>query len=315
MAPTRVRAALGLALALTAAVGAVPAHATFPGRNGAIAYISNGINGDRSPIVDTRSIEVAPRGGRAEPHTLIECEVTDGVPSGGNCDADTYFSDPSYSADGRRVVFDTGDRLAVIDSDGSDFTLLPGTTANDGNPAFSPNGERIAFTGTNDRGTTDVYVRRLDGGPARVLVYDASAPAWSSRNRLAYVREGNIYSADPNGRRRRFVTSGVSPDWSPDGRRLVLVRPAPNLTFAGYTGRLYVVGAGGRGLRRIGARNDLSNPVWSPDGHWLAFDGFDFGVHRRQVTGVPHLREIAPTQYGDEGAFIGSFSPTWQPRR
>jgi Tol biopolymer transport system component len=308
------RAALGLALVLTVLVGAAPAQATFPGRNGAIAFVHSSSSGDSAPILDTRSLEVALRGGLAEPRPLLECELTDGVPSGGNCTG-TTFASPSYSANGRRIVFDTGDRLAVIDSDGSDLTLLPATTANDGDPAFSPNGERIAFTGTNDRGTTDVYVRRLDGGPARVLVYDASAPAWSSRNRLAYVREGNVYSADPNGRRRRFVTSGVSPDWSPSGRRLVLVRPDPNLTFAGGTGRLFVVDASGRGLRRIGARNDLSNPVWSPDGHWIAFDGFDLGVYRRRLTGRPRLHEVAPTQIGSEGAFVAAGSPTWQPRR
>jgi Tol biopolymer transport system component len=67
----------------------------------------------------------------------------------------------------------------------------------DGNPAFSADARRIVFTGTNDRGTTDLYVRRLDGGAARLIVHDAGEPAWSCGNRLAYVRGGNVYLARP----------------------------------------------------------------------------------------------------------------------
>jgi dipeptidyl aminopeptidase/acylaminoacyl peptidase len=313
MAPQRL--GLGLVALLASLAWAVPVQASFPGRNGAIAYVSNGSGGGPGPITDIRSIEVAARGGRGEPRTLIKCTLTDGVPSGANCTEDTFYSSPSFSPDGRRIAFDTGDRLAVIDVDGSDFTLVPAATANDGDPAFSPDGRRIAFTGANDRGGTDVYIRRLGGGPARKLVLDASAPTWSARGRLAYVREGNVYSADPNGRKRRFITSGLSPDWSPDGRRLLVVRPDPRLTFAGSTGRIYIVEANGHVVRRVGTNNSLSNPVWSPDGRWLAFDGFDFGVHRRRLTVHARIKEIAPTQYGDEDAFVASFSATWQPRQ
>jgi hypothetical protein len=304
---------VGLALSLVlSGLAVAPAQASFPGRNGAIAFVQNSASGEPAPIVETRAL-AAVLPGATQPRDLVECRLTDGVPSGGDCSV-TRYSAPLYSPDGRRIVFDAGDRLAVIDADGSDLTLLPATTAGDGDPVFAPDGERIAFTGVNDRGTTDLYVRRLDGGPARVVVYDASAPAWSSRNRLAYVREGNVYTADPNGRRRRFVSSGVSPDWSPNGRRLALVRPSPNLTFAGDTGRLYIVRANGRGPRRVGSRADLSHPVWSPDGRWLAYDGFELGVHKRRLVGRPRVRQVAPTQIGSEGAFIASYGPTWQPR-
>jgi len=95
----------------------------------------------------------------------------------------------------------------------------------------------------------------------------------------------------------------------------VLVRPAPNLTYAGSTGRLYVVNANGRGLRRIGSRSDHSNPVWSPDGRWLAYDGFELGVYRKRLGSRRPAREVAPTQIGSEGAFVSSVQPAWRPRR
>ena len=302
---------LGLAAAVAVLLAAAPAQATFPGRNGAIAYVHAGGSGEQGPVVDTRGLYAAvPRS--QDPLTLLECQVTDGVPSG-DCIGTAYAS-PSYSRSGRRIVFDTGAQLALLAADGSNPTLLPAVTADDGDPVFSPDGRSIAFTGANERGSTDLYVRRLDGAAARVIVYDASAPAWSSRNRLAYVRDGNVYSADPNGRKRRFVTSGVSPDWSPNGGRLVLVRPLPRLTFAVDLGRIFVVNANGRGLRRIGSSDDLSHPVWSPNGKWIAFEGFESGVHKRRVTGRPHLTEVAPTQIGSEGSFSASYGPAWQPR-
>jgi hypothetical protein len=307
------RAGLALAALVAAFLAAAPAQATFPGRNGAIAYIHGSGSGEQGPVVDTRGLYAAvPRA--QDPLKLIDCQVTDGVPSGGDC-IGTLFASPSYSASGRRIVFDTGAQLALIGADGSNLQLLPAVTADDGDPVFSPDGRRVAFTGINDRGGTDLYVRRLDSGAARVIVYDASAPAWSSRNRIAYVREGNVYSADPNGRKRRFVSSGVSPDWSPDGSRLVLVRPLARLPFAIDLGRVFVVNANGRGLRRVGRGDDLSHPVWSPDGKWIAFEGFESGVHKRRVTGRPRQTEVAPTQLGSEGAFIASYSPAWQPRQ
>jgi dipeptidyl aminopeptidase/acylaminoacyl peptidase len=302
---------VGLAVALVALAAAVPAEATFPGRNGVIAYVQNGSSGGPGTYYDTHGLYASPPRRQAPSRTLLQCKFTAFVPQ--DCEITDFYA-PSYSANGRRIVFDADKQVGIINADGSGLRLLSAVTSNDGDPAFSPDGKRIVFTGANDHGGTDVYVRRIDGAEPKAIVYDAEEPAWSSRNEIAYVREGNIYAADPKGRHKRFVTSGVSPDWSPDGRRLVLIRPGPNFTFAVHMGRLHVVGARGHGLRALGKRRDISNPVWSPDGRWLAFDGFDLGVHKRRF--LPHTRifEIAPTQIGDEGAFVSSYEATWQPR-
>ena len=98
----------------------------------------------------------------------MDCQLTDGAPSGGNC-AGTSYRSPSYSRDGARIVFDAGERIGVMAADGSGLSLLPAVTADDGNPAFAPDGQRIVFSGTNDRGTTDLYVRRVDGGAAQPI--------------------------------------------------------------------------------------------------------------------------------------------------
>ena len=288
-------------------VAAVPAHATFPGRNGGIAYAQLTTSGDLAPMITERArlLVALPPFGSERRRTLVDC--------GPDCPGTAYRS-PSYSPDGERIVFDAGARLAVIDADGGEVALLPATTTDDGDPCFSDDGKRIAFTGVNDRGGTDLYTRRLDGGGARLIIRDAAEPAWSSRGRLAYVRSGNVYSARPNGGDRRWVTSGVSPDWSPNGRRLALVRPLPALTFDGPTGRMYTVAPSGRELRRVGRRTDVSHPVWSPDGRWLAYDGFDLGIYVKRLGSGAAPREVAPTQFSGESGSISSVSPAWRPR-
>ena len=225
---------------VTLAAAAAPAQATFPGRNGGIAFGQRTASGDSDPVITehSRLLVALPPFARDRTRTLLDCHTTDGAPNGGDCSAMDHLT-PSYSPDGERIVFDAGERLAIIDADGGEAVLQPAATADDGDPCFSPDGKRIAFTGANDRGGTDLYIRGLEGGAAHLIIHDAGAPAWSSRNRLAYVRSGNVYTANPNGRARRWVTSGVSPDWSPNGRRLALVRPSPNLTFDGVTGRMY----------------------------------------------------------------------------
>jgi Tol biopolymer transport system component len=302
-----------IALALVALAAFAPsAHAAFSGRNGAVAFVQRTVTGDSvdPPVEHTRLAARHVFGMRDR--LLVDCELTDGAPSGGNCIGRSYRS-PSYSRGGERIVFDAGERIGVMAADGSGLSLLPAVTADDGNPAFAPDGRRIVFSGTNDRGTTDLYVRRLDGGAAQLIVNDAGEPTWSVRDVIAYVRSGNIYVARSGGGHRRFVTSGVSPDWSPDGRRLLLVRPLSRLTFDVPIGRMYVVGAHGEGLRRIGPPADASRPVWSPEGNWIAYEAFEAGILAKRIGSSEPAREIATTQSSGESGSVASFDPAWRP--
>jgi WD40 repeat protein len=302
-----------LILAMLAVLAmAAPAAATFPGRNGALAYSQSNSSGDSAPPRNTSSI-LSQRSRAAEPRVVVTCESDDAGPIEGDCAA-TGFSDLSFSPDGKWIAFDAGARIGIVAATGGPVRLLPAATSNDGDPSFSPDGKRIAFTGANDHGTTDLYLRRADGTRgARRVKGDAGQPAWGPRGVIAYVRGDNVYLRLAGHRGWRRVTFGVSPDWSPDGRRLVIVRPASSLTYDGPIGRIFTVRPDGRGLARVGRENYASHPVWSPDGRWIAYDGFDLGVHVKLVGARTQAREWAPTQISGESGSVVSAYPAWRP--
>jgi dipeptidyl aminopeptidase/acylaminoacyl peptidase len=293
------------------AVLAPSAQATFGGSNGPIVFAQRSTSGDQvDPSVEHTRL-VTRRATGTRDRVLVDCELTGGAPSAGNCTGASYTS-PSYSRDGSRIVFDAGERIGLMNADGTGLRLSSAATANDGDPAFAPDGRRIVFTGANDRGTTDLYVRSIDGG-TRLILNDAGEPSWSSRDVIAYVRSGNIYVARPGGLHRRWVTSGVSPDWSPDGRRLIFVRPLARLTFDLPIGRMYESDARGGRLRRIGPAVDASHPKWSPQGNWIVYEVFDSGVFAKRLGSSAPAREVALTQSSGESGSVGAFDPAWRP--
>ena len=112
--------------------------------------------------------------------------------------------------------------------------LLTVSPAFDGDPAWSPDGEQIAFTSERD-GDREVYVMNADGSNAVRLTTSAGFdenPSWSSGGkRIAFdsMRDGNleiyIMNADGSGVVRVTDHPAIDaiPDWSPDGKRIVFV--------------------------------------------------------------------------------------------
>jgi Tol biopolymer transport system component len=304
-------ARLALLTVLVLLAAATPAAATFPGRNGPIAYFGGGSNaaedgGDRIGQLYVK------RPFASNGHALLECRSPGGDPNPPGCAVSSFYS-PTYSPDGSQIVFDAGAQLAVVDADGANLRLLPAVTGDDSDPAFAPDGRRIVFTGMSDEGGAAVYVRPVSGGPARLLVSDAAEPVLSSRNRLAFVRDGAVWVGGPAGAHAHRVTAGGSPDWSPGGGRLVIVR-ALRIRYPGgwLAGGLFTVRPSGRGLARLGNVKDGALPVWSPDGRWVAYDRIERGVFVRRVArhAKPHI--VAATQYGETGS-TASLNPGWRP--
>ena len=92
------------------------------------------------------------------------------------------------------IAFDAGAQLALMSFDGSGLRLLPQRLADDGSPAFSPGGRRLAFDAEAISSGPQpppraIWTSNLAGGRARQVTARGANPSWSTRNWIAFLRE------------------------------------------------------------------------------------------------------------------------------
>ena len=169
--------------------------------------------------------------------------------------------------------------------EGSVANLTESPTIRDLMPAWSPDGEHVAFARiTREGGRPDLYVMNANG-TARQRLTKTSVPerdpAWSpDGTRIAYSARISprgpfrIYVMNADGTGRAQLTSQLtgradtSPVWSPDGTRIAFTSDRD-----GGFPEVYLMDPGGTNLLRL-TTNDLidGNPSWSPDGTRIAVE-------------------------------------------
>ena len=155
--------------------------------------------------------------------------------------ADSEELEPTLSHDGKWILytsFESGNADIYLQSVGGQrpISLTKDSPADDGQAAFSPDGERIAFR--SDR----------DGGGIFVMGRTGEA-------------------------QRRVTNEGFDPDWSPDGKHLIYSTvTAPISTSRTALGQLRRVQVDNGQVTML-TEEDALNPAWSPNGKYIAYWG------------------------------------------
>jgi serine/threonine protein kinase/Tol biopolymer transport system component len=176
-------------------------------------------------------------------------------------------------------------------------TTLVASPAQEFSPVISPDGKWVAYL-SNARGPTDVWIKSVSGGdPVNLtanvadLVVQADATIGGidispDGSELAFVggapgettvRYSTYVIPVPlGGTPRRVVEARQGMRWSPDGKRILFIKPDGS-----YGDTLYIADADGRHAREVvkpeGGRH-LHWPRWSHDGRFVYFNyGFQNG--------------------------------------
>jgi Tol biopolymer transport system component/DNA-binding winged helix-turn-helix (wHTH) protein len=163
----------------------------------------------------------------------------------------------------------------------STLVRLTNNNASDDGPAWSPDGNRIAFASNRD-GKAEIYLMNTDGSNVRRLTNNLSddyGPKWSPDGRKILFdsdRDGNkeVYVMDADGGNQTRLTSNTATDsatsWSPDGSQIAFASNRDHANF--YNFDIYLMNADGSNVRRIVDDPEYdAEPRWSPDGKQILF--------------------------------------------
>lgn len=210
--------------------------------------------------------------------------------------------------------------LFILDVATGSFSPLPFNVGGDFEPAWSPDGKKIAFTSVRD-GSMQIYVFNLiDYNLTRLTSPSDNSqsrhPAWSpDSSKLAYTvsRLGllQIWTMSADGsNKQQLVRSGGSyseyqPAWSPDGSYLLFSQTNADLTAPSALIKYDFQTAK---YTQLSIPRPVVDVDFSPDGNWIAYESTDTINQDIYIAKLPDGKPQRLTTSPEV-----DFDPAWRP--
>lgn len=181
------------------------------------------------------------------------------------------------------IVFAYAGDLWSVSRAGGDAARLTSGAGSESDAAFSPDGERIAFTGEYD-GNVDVFVIPAAGGVPKRLTFHPAVDrvmGWSpdgkrilfSSPRTAYSRFYEMFTVPVDGgaEEKLPLPSGYEASYSPDGQTLAYEPTAKVFQMwkkyrGGTTSKIWLAKLADSSITKVPRNNSNDfNPMWAGD--------------------------------------------------
>ncbi len=245
---------------------------------------------------------------------ILSCKPTKNAPT-----ALAETAEPSNRGAIAFVITGRGQDSSIyqVDEDGKNLTFLSKEFGKSSNPAWSPDGRKLAFISWMDD-APDLYVMTDSGGFIDRLTYNiavARTPSWSpDGHRIAFtgVIEGLGREIETVNLENKMIVNVTNhpaadqdPAWSPEGNRIVFASDRSGAF------EIYAMNTDGMGINQL--TNDpfgCHSPAWSPDAKRIAFvcnTNRGAVIETMNADGSRRTRLINPDDYLD------GTHPSWSP--